>query len=50
MKTTKHLGFKKTAANIAAKEGISKQKASAILASAGREASASAKRKKSKIK
>ena len=49
MKTTKHLGFKKTAANIAAKEGISKQRASAILASAGRKASASAKRKNPRL-
>ena len=38
-------GFKKVAAGIAAKQGISKAAASAILAKSTRNASASAKRK-----
>lgn len=39
-----HLGFKKTAAKIASKEGISPQHASAILASSSRHASTAAHR------
>lgn len=35
----KHMGFQKTAQKIAAKEGISKDRAGAILASASRKAS-----------
>ena len=40
----KHPGFKKAAANIAAKEGVSKEAASAILASSTRKASPAAKK------
>lgn len=45
-----HPGFKAVQAKIAAKEGISKKRAGAILASASRGASASAKRKNPKLK
>ena len=41
----KHPGFKKVAAGIAKKQGISKENASAILASAARKASPAAKKK-----
>ncbi len=47
---SKHPGFKKAAASIAKKEGISKKKAGAILASASRKASKSAKRKNPRLK
>ena len=40
----KHPGFAKAASNIAAKEGVSKEAASAILASSSRHASAKAKK------
>ena len=40
----KHPGFKKAAANIAKKEGVSKNAADAILASAARKASPAAKK------
>jgi len=46
----KHPGFKKTAASIARKEGISKKAAAAILASSTRGASASAKKHNSRLK
>jgi hypothetical protein len=37
-KTSKHPGFKKAAASIASKQGISKERASAILAAGARKA------------
>jgi hypothetical protein len=37
-KTAKHPGFKKAAASIASKQGISKERASAILAAGARKA------------
>jgi len=40
----KHPGFQKVAAGIAKKEGVSKDRAGAILASASRKASPAAKR------
>jgi hypothetical protein len=43
-------GFKKNAAAIAKKQGISNERASAILASASRNASAKAKRKNPRLK
>jgi hypothetical protein len=46
----KHPGFAKAASSIARKEGISKQSASAILASSTRNASAAAKRKNPRLK
>lgn len=46
----KHPGFKKVAAGIAKREGISKKRAGAILASASRKASPAAKRKNTKLK
>lgn len=42
-KTEKHPGFKKVQADIAKKEGISEERAGAILASSSRKASAKAK-------
>jgi len=42
--SSKHPGFKKAAAEIASREGYSKERAGAILASAARKASAKAKR------
>lgn len=48
--SSKHPGFAKVASKIAKKEGISKKAASAILASASRKASASAKRKNPRLK
>lgn len=45
----KHPGFAKAAANIAAKEGVSKQAAGAILASAARKASPAAKKANSRL-
>lgn len=46
----KHPGFKKVAASIAAKEGVSKKVASAILAKSSRGASAKAKAKNPRLK
>ena len=40
----KHPGFKKVAASIAAKEGVSRERAGAILAASSRRASPAAKR------
>lgn len=48
--TSKHPGFSKVASSIARKQGISKQAASAILASSSRHASAKAKRKNLRLK
>jgi hypothetical protein len=45
-----HPGFKKVAQQIASKEGISKEAASAILASHTRNASASSKKKNPALK
>jgi len=47
---SKHPGFQKAAASIAAKQGISKGAASAILASSTRKASPAAKRKNPRLK
>jgi hypothetical protein len=47
---SKHPGFSKVAASIARKQGISKQAASAILASSSRHASAKAKHKNPRLK
>jgi|TARA_R100001463_G_scaffold19930_4_gene48836 hypothetical protein len=44
------MSFKKVASKIARKQKISKKRASAILASASRKASAAAKRKNPKLK
>jgi len=46
----KHPGFKKVAASIAKKQGISKKRAGAILASAGRHSSVGAKRRNPRLK
>ncbi len=46
----KHPGFKKVAEGIAAKQGISKERAAAELASATRGASAAAKAKNPRLK
>src|SRR6266511_1624721 len=46
----KHPGFKAVASKIAAKEGVSKERANAILAAGSRGASASAKRKNPRLK
>lgn len=45
-----HPGFKAVAAKISKKEGVSKERAGAILASATRKASASAKKKNPNLK
>ncbi len=45
-----HPGFKAVASKISAKEGISKERASAILAASSRGASAKAKKKNPKLK
>lgn len=50
MKTKKHPGFKAVASKIAAKEGVSKKAASAILASATRKASPAAKKANKNLK
>lgn len=50
MASKKHPGFKAAAANIAKKEGISKEAASAILASSTRKASPAAKRANPNLK
>ncbi len=47
---SKHPGFKKAAASIAKREGVSKKSAGAILASATRKASPTAKAKNPKLK
>jgi hypothetical protein len=46
----KHPGFKKVAASIARKQGISKKAAGAILANSSRKASKKAKRKNPRLK
>lgn len=46
----KHPGFEKTAQKIARKQGISKERASAILASATRNASKATKKKNPRLK
>ena len=46
----KHPGFKAVQSKIASKEGVSKEKAGAILASATRKASKKAKKKNPKLK
>lgn len=46
----KHPGFKKVAASIAKKRGVSKERAGAMLAASTRKASASAKRKNPRLK
>ena len=46
----KHPGFKNVAASIARKEGVSKERAAAILAASSRGASAKAKRKNPALK
>ncbi len=46
----KHPGFKAVASKIAAKEGVSKERANAILAASSRGASAAAKRKNPRLK
>lgn len=46
----KHPGFQKVAAGIAARQGISREAAGAILASSTRKASAAAKRKNPRLK
>ncbi len=46
----KHPGFKAIQSKIAAKEGVSKKSAGAILASATRKASKSAKKKNPRLK
>lgn len=48
--TGKHPGFKKAAASIARREGVSKARASAILASASRGASRGAKKRNPRLK
>lgn len=44
MKSKSHPGFKAVAGKIASKEGVSKQRANAILASASRKASPAARK------
>lgn len=46
----KHPGFKNVAAKIAAKEGVSKERVGAMLASSTRKASARAKRRNPRLK
>lgn len=46
----KHLGFKKVSGKIAKKEGISEEKASAILAASSRNASKKAKKENPRLK
>jgi hypothetical protein len=50
MTAKKHPGFKAVQSKIAKKQGVSKEAAGAILASASRKASASAKRKNPNLK
>ena len=49
-KIKKHPGFKAVQANIAKKQGVSKEAAGAILASAARKASPAAKKANPKLK
>ena len=49
MATNSHPGFKKAAASIASKEGISMKRASAILASSSRKASSKAKKRNPRL-
>jgi hypothetical protein len=46
----KHPGFKKVQSSIARKEGVSKDRAGAILAASSRKASAGAKKKNPRLK
>jgi hypothetical protein len=50
MKEKKGMGFKAAAANIASKQGISKERASAILAASARKASPKAKKANPNLK
>lgn len=50
MKAKKGMGFKKAQAQIAKKQGISKERAGAILAAGARKASAAAKKKNPNLK
>lgn len=50
MASKKHSGFKAVAAKIAKKEGVSKERAGAILAAASRNASPAAKKTNPKLK
>ena len=50
MKTKKGMGFKAAQSQIAKKQGISKERAGAILAAGARKASAAAKRKNPNLK
>jgi hypothetical protein len=50
LKKKAHPGFKSVAAGIAKKQGISKERASAIVASAARKASPAAKKKNPRLK
>lgn len=50
MKTKKKRGFKNVQADIAKRQGISKERAGAILASATRKASKTAKKKNPRLK
>ena len=47
---SKHPGFKAVASKIAKKEGVSKEKASAMLASSSRKASSKAKKANPRLK
>jgi len=49
-KSKKHPGFKKVAGRIAAQEGVSKERASAMLAASTRNASKKAKKKNPRLK
>ena len=48
--TKKHPGFKKASADIAKKEGVSQERADAILAASSRNASKGAKKKNPRLK
>lgn len=50
MKAKKGMGFKKAQSQIAKKQGISKERAGAILAAGARKASAAAKKKNPNLK
>jgi len=50
MKAKKGMGFKKAQSQIAKKQGISKERAGAILAAGARKASAAAKRRSNVIR
>ena len=50
MKTKKGMGFKAAQSQIAKKQGISKERAGAILAAGARKASAAAKKKNPNLK